>query len=98
MTTIKKITVAEAQAIIVQDNVILVDVRDEKDFEERSIPNAVHVDQYNFSDFVEQTDKKIPLIIYCYRGNRSYTMAQRFIDEGFEIVYNLEGGYNAWKA
>jgi len=97
MSELKKISFEDAKKLIEQESAMLVDVRNEEDFEEDQIPNAVHVDQYSFSDFTEETDKNIPLIVYCYRGSRSCMMGQRFIDEGFTTVYSLEGGYNAWK-
>lgn len=40
--------------------------------------------------------KETPLVFVCYRGIRSLTAAQRFLALGFQHVYSLDGGVEAY--
>jgi thiosulfate sulfurtransferase len=96
MTEIKNITVEELKEKMQHEKVIIADVRREEDFAEKHIPGAVYLDQYNFNDFVANTDKDATIVICCYRGNRSRKMIPRLLHKGFKEVYNLTGGLTAW--
>ena len=37
-------------------------------------------------------------VVYCQVGGRSYQAASLMVAAGFSHVYNLEGGYLAWRA
>lgn len=96
MDGIKEITVEELKEKMQHEKVILVDVRDEEDYKKQHIPNAVFLDQYNFNEFVEETDKKQTIVVHCYRGNRSKKTVSRLMGKGFKEVYNLTGGFKDW--
>ena len=52
------------------------------------------------SELMERKDElkqDIPVIIYCEKGIRSSIIIQRLEQSGFENLYNLSGGMNAWK-
>ncbi|MDE0931482.1 MAG: rhodanese-like domain-containing protein, partial [Halioglobus sp.] len=42
-------------------------------------------------------DRDQPLLIYCYHGNSSQGAADYFFNQGFEDVYSMDGGYEAWR-
>ncbi len=96
MEKFKRISVKQAKKLIENQHVRIVDVRNESDFEKNNIPNAIHLSQYNFAEFVDSANKQNPLIVYCYCGIKSQMMARRLVDNGFEEVYSLDGGFNAW--
>jgi rhodanese-related sulfurtransferase len=37
-----------------------------------------------------------PLVVYCHHGMRSMTVAGWLARRGVEVVFNLEGGIDAW--
>jgi monothiol glutaredoxin len=43
-------------------------------------------------------DKGAPIVFHCHHGGRSQAAAQRYLQQGFRNVYNLEGGIDAWSA
>lgn len=98
MYEIKVITVQELKTKLAKKSIILIDVREEEDFIREHIPGAVHLDEYNFSEFVANTPITQPLAICCYCGNRSKKIVTRLLQKGFTEVYNLTGGITAWKA
>ncbi len=76
----------------------LIDVRTPEEFQEGSIENAINID-WNGSDFVNQLaslDKNAPVFIYCLSGGRSAEASQALLDNGFQEVYELDGGFMAW--
>lgn len=46
----------------------------------------------------ELPDKAAPIILYCRSGNMSTTAAKALAAQGYTHVYELDGGFNAWKA
>jgi len=41
-------------------------------------------------------DKQTPMVFQCHHGVRSQAAAQHFQSQGFERLYNLIGGIDAW--
>ncbi|WP_018341765.1 thioredoxin domain-containing protein [Cytophaga aurantiaca] len=78
---------------------ILLDVRTPDEFSEAHIQNATNVD-WNNADFktkVAQLDKSKPVFVYCLRGGRSSSSIEFLQANGFQQVYELEGGILKWK-
>tara|TARA_R100000365_G_C2704048_1_gene41593 strand:- start:75 stop:608 length:534 start_codon:yes stop_codon:yes gene_type:complete len=86
------------------ENVILVDVRSEKEFAVSRLPNAVRISPRAKSE--EVIDQLVALargkhiVFYCSVGVRSSKLADRsrtaLKDVGAEEIYNLSGGIFRW--
>ena len=76
----------------------LIDVRSSEEFEKGCIPNAknINVNSVVFRHEIEKLDKSKPVLIYCLSGGRSGSAAEIFREAGFQAVYNLLSGINAW--
>jgi len=61
------------------------------------IAGAVLLDNQSVQDFIEDTDKSVPVLVYCYHGNSSQSAAAWLADKGFAEVYSLDGGFEYWK-
>jgi L-ascorbate metabolism protein UlaG (beta-lactamase superfamily)/rhodanese-related sulfurtransferase len=85
--------------LIVDPDVVLLDVRTEKEFNEGHIANALNID-IKQSGFVEKAKATLPIgkmiAVYCRSGKRSALAAVQLASEGYKVV-NLEGGILAWK-
>ncbi|MFT7587871.1 MAG: rhodanese-related sulfurtransferase [Limisphaerales bacterium] len=46
---------------------------------------------------LKELDKSKSIFLYCSNGKGSTKMTSSFNDWGFENVYTLEGGLEAWK-
>ncbi|MBX2808724.1 MAG: thiosulfate sulfurtransferase GlpE [Cellvibrionaceae bacterium] len=97
MTTFDTISISKAQKLM-QEGANIVDIRDHASYQTGHIEGATHLNNNNLQDFVETVDLDKPLIVYCYHGHSSQTAAQFLINQGFETVYSMRGGYAAWFA
>ena len=80
--------------------VVLIDVREQHEFEERHIPGAIHVPRGHLETRIEQfvPNKDRRVILYCASGNRSAFAARTLTAElGYTDVASLGGGITLWK-
>lgn len=78
----------------------LVDVRTPEEFAEGHLAGAKNFD-WNGGHFEHQVmglDKTKPVFVYCLKGGRSASAAEKLRSLGFKQVYELEGGTSAWTA
>jgi rhodanese-related sulfurtransferase len=77
----------------------LIDVRTPEEYASGKINDAVNIN-WNGKDFVAQVDKldkSQPVFVYCKMGGRSSQAANKLAELGFKEIYNLDGGFEAWK-
>lgn len=89
-----------AERIAENPNAIVLDVRTPKEFLEGHLQEARNAD-LNMNDFEQQIkalDKSQPIFVYCLSGGRSSAAADKMRSDGFEQVYELEGGIMKWRA
>ncbi|WP_133405241.1 thiosulfate sulfurtransferase GlpE [Parashewanella tropica] len=97
MTQVKHLNVAQLIALSGEhDNIQLVDIRDPESFSNGHIAKATHLTNDNITEFIRDADLDAPTVVVCYHGISSVQAAQYLIQQGFEDVYSLDGGYEAW--
>ena len=75
----------------------LLDVRTDEETEICSLPDALHIPMHLIPlRSNELPDDEVPLVVYCHHGIRSLHTAAYLADAGFEHLYNLQGGIDAW--
>lgn len=80
------------------EGAVLVDVRSDAEIARGKIAGALHVPLHTLPARLSELDKKIPLVFCCQMGGRSAQACQFAVAQGYEKVYNLQGGMNAWLA
>ena len=91
------ISVQDAQLKLSQGLAKVVDIRDENAFAAGHIPTASHLSNGTLQQFMANTDFDTPVIVCCYHGISSQQAAQFLIHQGYEEVYSLDGGFEAWR-
>lgn len=88
----------EAASVLIAERApAIVDVRDALSFQNGHLHGAVQLDNQSVREFVENTDKSRPVLVYCYHGNSSQGASAWLEQQGFSEVYSLDGGFEHWK-
>lgn len=74
----------------------IVDIRDNASFEKNNIPQSLNLNNENLAHFIGEANMDLPLIVVCYHGMSSQNAAQYLHQQGFDQVYSLDGGFEAW--
>lgn len=78
---------------------MLVDVRTDGEYTAGFIKGAVNIDisADDFDRKMSHFDKNVPIAVYCAKGGRSASAAKKLKNLGFTQIYDLDGGFTAWK-
>jgi molybdopterin/thiamine biosynthesis adenylyltransferase/rhodanese-related sulfurtransferase len=79
---------------------VLVDVREESEWEQGYLPGAVHISKSYVEQAIEAEvpDRDRQVILYCAGGVRSLFAAQALEQLGYTNVASMSGGFQAWKS
>jgi molybdopterin/thiamine biosynthesis adenylyltransferase/rhodanese-related sulfurtransferase len=79
---------------------VLVDVREESEWEQGYLPGAVHISKSYVEQAIEAEvpDRDTRVILYCAGGVRSLFAAQALEQLGYTNVASMSGGFQAWKS
>jgi rhodanese-related sulfurtransferase len=90
------ITADQLKAMMNEQEIFIIDARQEQDFNQSHIPGAVNIDwRYVLSDLDQIPDDKM-IVLYCDTGILSSKahMALRLV--GYDQARVLFNGYSAW--
>jgi molybdopterin/thiamine biosynthesis adenylyltransferase/rhodanese-related sulfurtransferase len=96
---ISEIDATEARVRIESGEPVVVDVREQDEWDEGHIAGAVHVPRGYLESRIErlEPDTSRPVIVYCSGGNRSAFAAKTLAEVGYEDIVSLAGGFTDWK-
>ena len=80
--------------------VILIDVRDEADYDEEHLPNAVSLPRGYLELDIDEVapDQDAHIVTYCGGGTRATLSANTLKIMGYDNVSVLTGGFRGWKS
>ena len=92
------ISVETTAAVQNHEDVILIDVREQWEYDEAHIPGVTLIPMSELESRVSEfpTDKEV--ILTCRSGNRSGQVLSYLEELGYDNVHNMEGGILAWQA
>ena len=93
----KSIDCVEADELLSSGETIIIDVRDQEAYDGDHINGAIRLAVNSLDEFCKTTDSEHNILVYCYHGISSQSVAQYLIDQGMKNVYSLTGGYEVWK-
>ena len=82
-----------------QNGRILIDVRENDEFDQGFIPGAVHISKGHIETRIEDAvpSRETPITLYCAGGTRSLLAGRALNELGYADVVSMTGGFNAWK-
>jgi rhodanese-related sulfurtransferase len=88
----------EAATMRVKNQAVIVDVRENDDWNEHRIHGAVHIPLSQLNDRLPELEpyKNRPVITQCVAGMRSAQAQLILKAAGFSKVYLMNGGIQAW--
>ncbi|MEI8594415.1 thiosulfate sulfurtransferase GlpE [Photobacterium sp. Hal280] len=99
MEQFEHISVEQAYALLQQSDTkaVLVDIRDPQSHALSHPASAFHLTNDTMVSFMDDVDFEQPVIVMCYHGISSQGAAQYLINQGYETVYSMDGGFEAWR-
>jgi molybdopterin/thiamine biosynthesis adenylyltransferase/rhodanese-related sulfurtransferase len=96
---IDEVDAVHAREMIESGDLLILDVREQDEWDEGHIPDAVHIPRGNLESRIESAapDHSQRVLIYCAAGNRSAFAAKTLEEFGYEDVASLAGGFTDWK-
>ena len=96
--TYQQITQEEAKNMMDTQEVIVLDVREQDEFDAGHIPGAVllpvgTITKATAASVIQDFDSVV--LVYCRSGNRSKTASKALVELGYTGVYEF-GGINTW--
>ena len=95
--TYETISAQEAKAMMENQDVIILDVRSQEEYDTGFIPGAVLLPVDEIAQKVQEVlpDKRAVILVYCRSGNRSARASQTLANLGYAHVYDF-GGIMSW--
>lgn len=95
---LEKISAEKAKEMIdAKDELLILDVRTQEEFEEGHIDGAILIADYEIEEKAEDllTDKNATILVYCRSGRRSALASQTLSEMGYTTIYDF-GGIIDW--
>ncbi len=98
-TEIEEVDASRARELIDSGDPLVLDVREQDEWDEGHVPGAIHIARGNLESRIERAapDRARPMVVYCAAGNRSAFAAKTLEELGYEDVVSLSGGFTDWK-
>lgn len=78
------------------DQVVLLDVREQNEFEICHLSNSKLIPLREIPSRMKELNSADEIVVYCHFGKRSQDAAEKLRAGGFKKVVNLKGGIDAW--
>lgn len=75
---------------------VLLDVREDNEVAICALPHHTHIPMNLIPLYHNELPDDVPIVVYCHHGIRSMNVARYLEHLGFDDVYNLSGGIDAW--
>jgi rhodanese-related sulfurtransferase len=95
MDTLPEVDIHEAKKRI-DNGAVLVDVREQNEFDEVRIPGSILVPLSEFQQRYDEIPKDKEVVMQCRSGARSGKATEFLLANGYTNVVNMTGGILAW--
>jgi rhodanese-related sulfurtransferase len=93
------VTPKEASVLTLEKKAVIVDVRDDNEWNEEHIAGAIHIPLNQLNDHLSELQqyKETTIITQCRSGKRSLKALELLKSAGFSKVSSMDGGIVAWR-
>jgi rhodanese-related sulfurtransferase len=93
---VPEMTPAQVQQALAGDQPpLLLDVREQYEWNQVHIADARHVPMNRVPDQLVDFPKDRPIVVFCAHGSRSFGVAHYLREQGYD-AYNMTGGITQW--
>jgi rhodanese-related sulfurtransferase len=93
------VDVAEARDLIWEKGeLVILDVRTVSEYESGHLEGAINIPVEVLSGRLSELNPNDELLVYCRTGNRSTTAVGILSENGYDRIYHMDGGINAWNS
>ena len=78
---------------LVENNNIIIDVREVHEFEKGHIKGAINIPLSQLRNRIDEIPKDKPIYLHCRTGQRSYNAVLALQHMGYDKVYNITGSF-----
>ena len=98
--TVKEINADQAYTLLNDESMVIIDVREQHEWESGHLPNAIHLSKGIIEVKIEHAipNKNTTLLLYCGGGTRSLLAGYNLHHMGYTDVISMDGGMRAWHA
>ena len=98
MADVQQMTVQELKQRLTRpgDRPVLLDVREGWEVNICALPDALHIPMGQVAARIQELNPQQEMVVVCHHGVRSQHVADFLASRGFNKLYNLQGGVNAW--
>ena len=98
VATTRLIQVEDLRGRMQEGNVRVLDVRRQPEWDAGHIAGAIWWPLDNFRVSAPEIDHELPLAVHCKSGYRSMIASSLLERAGFQRVFNVVGGFDAWQS
>lgn len=91
------IDVQTAAALMDRDDVVLIDVREQYEYDESHIPGVTLIPMSEIQTRVSEIPTDKTVVLTCRSGNRSSQIFNWLEEGGYDNIHNMKGGILAWE-
>src|SRR5437667_2425320 len=98
-TEIDEVDPVRARELIESGDPLIVDVREQDEWDEGHVPGAIHIPRGYLESRIESAapDRSQQILLYCSAGNRSAFAAKTLQELGYDEPVSVSGGFTDWK-
>ncbi|EQK43739.1 pyridine nucleotide-disulfide oxidoreductase family protein [[Clostridium] bifermentans ATCC 638] len=78
---------------LVENNEIIIDVREEDEYKDGHIKGAINIPLSQIRDRINEIPKDKNVYLHCRSAQRSYNAIMALTHMGFDNIYNISGGF-----
>ena len=98
MTGMRQVTPNEAHTLMTESGALLLDVREQDEWDEARIPGSVHKPMSTFQDWYDTLPGDRTIVVHCHSGGRSAQVVAALLKHtDLSDVANLDGGIADWE-